>query len=98
MTKTPIPFHPQCTVLQYDITACANHTHPCGYVVDFLQYILDSVGSVCGAGLLRVKAFQEQVLKHLSALVEELSSLVSNCECKQNHLEGEQERQQVKTW
>ena len=89
------------TPLQNDITACANHTHPCGYVVDFPQYILDSVGSVCGAGLLRVKAFHEQVLKYLSALVEELSSLVSNCEREQNHLGGdrvEQERQQVETW
>ena len=84
-----------------DITTCANHTHSCGYVVDFLQYILDGVGSVCGAGLRGVKAFQKQVLKYLSAVVEELSSLVSNCECEQNYLRREwvdQERQQVETW
>ena len=84
-----------------DITTCANHTHPCGYVVNFLQYILDGVGSVGGAGLRRVKAFQKQVLKYLSAVVEELSSLVSNCEREQNYLRREwveQERQQVETW
>ena len=30
----------QCMVLQYDTTTCANHTHPCGYVVLCIQLIL----------------------------------------------------------
>ena len=64
----------------------ANHTHPCSYVIDLIQHIRNGVRSVCGAGVLWIKILQEQVLKHPSALKEELGSLVANCQCEENHL------------
>ena len=72
-------------------TSYLPHGLPCGFDFTIALGIL-----CCGCDVCETPPYGK-----FTAVIEELSSLVSNCECEQNYLRREwvdQERQQVETW